>query len=211
MKSLLKKTALIGAFYYMLILVNACCHCEMAKERFYNREGMRSQHMEYEINGDTTYNYTVYNLDSIFENRKYGLQIKFNTKETVQAKTTNACFINMAYACKCAQDFYIARDTLKNIRIITLRPFDASHNSGADVSGYFKYLEVKYFPTKLSKISIAERIAQSVNSTHTPNDEFNFYLDKTPDASSIFMQFELIAEFTNGKILKDTTTIITLK
>jgi hypothetical protein len=63
---------------------------------------------------------------------------------------------------------------------------------------------------KTSKISIAEAIAELASISYSPYRTLQLYLDKMPDAAMAPIQFEIVAEFGANKILKDTTSFITL-
>lgn len=209
MKKLLRNSALIGLIYYLLVLVNACCHCEPERTRFYTTEGIVAQNVHFEIVGDTAFSYGIVNKDSV-PRMNYGLQIQFDTKETVYLKFEFKGLIPSAYACKCSPDFYSPRDTLKSIRIFTLRDFDASHPAGSELSDYFKLLKQATTSGRISKMSISEAVTQLGTLSTSRYGSVQFYLDKLPDVANANIQFEIVAEFSKGKILKDTSTIITL-
>jgi hypothetical protein len=135
--------------------------------------------------------------------------VQFDTKATVQTQLKCNNFINTAIACKCAQDLYSPRDTLKSIRVFTLKSFNIAHSAGTEVTEYFKYID-RYTSGKLTKISISDFIAPINFISYSRYDNFEFYLDKMPDTPIKAIQFEVISEFRNGKILKDTTTVTTL-
>lgn len=209
MKKILRNSALIGLFYYLLLLVNACCHCEPERTRFYTTEDIIAQNVNFEIVGDTAFSYNIVNNDSV-PRMNYGLQIQFDIKETVYSKFEIKGLIPTGYACKCSPDYYSPRDTLKSIRIFTLKNFDASHPAGSEISEYFKFLTQATTSGRISKRSIAESISQLSTTTYTPYDNFQFYLDNIPDSLNSKMEFEIVAEFSKGKMLKDTTSVITL-
>lgn len=209
MKKLFRNSVLIGVLYYLLVLVNACCHCEPTRNRFFTTEGINGRNIEFKFVGDTIFEYHTPSKDS-FEKMKYGIQIQFDTKESVRTNFQFNGLIPSAYACKCEPEKYFAKDTLKSIRIFTLRNFNSSHPEGSEISEYFKFLKQATTPGRISKISIEESIAQMATSTFTPYDNYQFYLDNIPDTPHSKMEFEIVTEFSNGKILKDTTSQITL-
>jgi hypothetical protein len=209
MKKLWRKCALMAVFYYLLLLANACCHCAPERTRFYTSEGIVAQPIQFEIVGDTAFSYTVVLKDSA-PRMNYGLNIQFDTKETVYAQFAFKGLISSAYACKCGPDYYSPRDTLKSIRIFTLKDFDASHLAGSEISEYFKLLKQAKPSAKISKITIAEAIAELASISYSPYRTLQLYLDKMPDAAMAPIQFEIVAEFGANKILKDTTSFITL-
>lgn len=209
MKILLRNSALIAVFYYLLVLVNGCCHCEPERTRFYKTEGIIAQNVHFEIVGDTAFSYSIVNKDSLAR-MKYGLQIQFDTKETVFSKFEFKGLIPAANACKCSPDYYSPRDTLKSIRIFTLKDFDASHPAGSELSDYFKLLKQATTSGRISKMSISEAVTQLGTLSYSSYGTVQFYLDKMPEVANASIQFEIVAEFSKGKILKDTSTIITL-
>jgi hypothetical protein len=209
MKKLWRKCALMAVFYYLLLLANACCHCAPERTRFYTSEGIVAQPIQFEILGDTAFSYTAVLKDSVAR-LNYGLNIQFDTKETVYAQFAFKGLISSAYACKCGPDYYSPRDTLKSIRIFTLKDFDASHPAGSEISEYFKLLKQATPSAKISKITIAEAIAELASISYSPYRTLQLYLDKMPDAAMAPIQFEIVAEFGGNKILKDTTSFITL-
>ncbi|MES2477500.1 MAG: DUF5034 domain-containing protein [Bacteroidota bacterium] len=207
MKKLLSNSMLITIFYYLIVLANACCSCPKPKSYFFKIEDIHVSHIEFTFQGDTDFLYVQTNKDS-FQLPKYGLQIQFDTKQTVQIRQLKSSLMNSAFACKCAEEDFIARDTLKNIRINTLQSFNSGHPIGSDVSEYFNYFEYGHQPTKLVKTSIADFIAR--HPLKSLNISIPLYLSQEPNAGNTKMQFEIVAEFKNGKILNDTTTAITL-
>jgi hypothetical protein len=207
MKKLIRNSALIAVIYYIIVLVNACCSCPEPTNHFFRIENFITSHIEFTFQGDTDFSYVQINNDS-FEISEYGLQIQFDTKETVQLKSQKCFLMNSAFACKCVEKDYITRDTLQNIRINTLQSFNSSHPIGADVSEYFSYFEYGHQPTRLVKTSIADFISR--HPFESLNISIPLYLSQAPDAGNSKMQFEIVSEFKNGKILKDTTTAITL-
>lgn len=209
MKKLLRNSALIGVFYYLLVMVNACCHCEPERTRFYTTERIVAQNVHFEILGDTAFSYSIVNKDSVAR-MNYGLQVQFDTKETVFSKFEFNGLMPSAFACKCGQGYFSPRDTLKSIRIFTLKDFDASHPAGSELSDYFKFLKQATSSGRISKMSISEAVNQLGTLSTSSYGSVQFYLDKMPDFGKANIQFEIIAEFSNSKILKDTSTIIRL-
>ena len=207
MRKLLKHSALLAVVYYLIVLVNACCSCPKPKSYFFKIEDIRASHIEFTFQGDSDFLYVQTSEDS-FQLSKYGLQIQFDTKQTVQLQPHKNFLISSAFACKCLEEDYITRDTLKNIRINTLQSFNSDHPTGSDVSEYFNYFEYGHLPTRLVKTSINDFIAR--HPFESLNISIPLYLSQAPDAGNSKMQFEIVSEFKNGKILKDTTNTITL-
>lgn len=207
MRKLLKNSALIAVVYYILVLVNACCSCPKPKNRYFKIDDFSARHIEFTFQGDTDFRYIQINKDS-FQFRKYGLEIQFDTKETVKFIPQKSFLMSSAIACKCVEHDFISRDTLQNIRIYTLQNFDSGHPIGADVSEYFSYFEYGHQPTRLIETSIAAFISR--HPFESLNISVPFYLNHSPDVGNTTMQFEIVAAFKNGKIIKDTTTAITL-
>lgn len=209
MKKLWRNCALMAVFYYLMLLANACCHCAPERTRWYTREVLVAQHLDFEMCGDTAFRYNLMDKDSVAMGH-YGLLIHFDTEETVFSTCESNGLISSAYACKCGPDYFSPRDSLNSIRIFTLQYFDALHPAGSDISEYFKLLKQATPSANISKISIAEAIAQLAVVSYSSNTMLPLYLDKIPELANTKLQFEIVAEFGANKILKDTTSFIRL-
>ena len=189
MRKLLKHSALLALVYYSIVLVNACCSCPQPKSYFFKIDDIRVSHIEFTFQRDTEFTYIQINKDS-FQLSMYGLEIQFNTKQTVQINPLKNFLMNSALACKCSEEDFISRDTLKNIHIYTLQNFNSSHPTGSDLSEYFNYFEYGHQPTKLVKTSIADFIAR--HPFKTLNISIPLYLSQAPDAGNSKMQFAIV-------------------
>jgi hypothetical protein len=209
MKNTLIKTTFIFLSYYCILIINSCCSCDQIEPDFFKTNNIRLNHIEFSFKGDTNYSFTQISNDTALKN-KYGIQVQFETQTIVQKNRAFNSFINSAYACKCVNENYITKDTIEKIKIYSLLNFDANHLAGSDITAYFVSFAFQYNPTKLSKIPITEFLYKKRNENYSPYEQMPFYLDKTPEANNNKMQFAVSVEFKNGKILRDTSSIINL-
>ena len=79
MKKTVQKGILIAMCYYFVVLINACCHCEIPQKILLSTEGIRLQNIEMIFEGDSNYYFNPIYADSIAQN-KYGIQIQFDMK-----------------------------------------------------------------------------------------------------------------------------------
>lgn len=204
MKKLLRKSALIGVFYYLLLLINACSHCPPSKTLRYNVTGVSISNVVFDFENDSIY-YTLPTLaDSALLN-EFGIRIIPVTKEL--AFNLPSIFLCNSVMAKCAGDYHISIDTIEKITVKTLKDFDGSHLAGADVTSYFNYFTTEIINSKsiLKKIPVGESLINNSNDGWR-----SILLVKKPELD-FEAQFELSLFLTNGTVFKDTTASIFLK
>lgn len=202
MRNILKKTALIGVFYYLLVLVNACCDCrDYQKPMYFSIEDINVRIVQYNFEGDTLIRIFPVAADSVAL-KKYGVQINLETKQLANESYSDFLQLSNSYACKCAVDNIFLNDTIKDAHIKTLVDFDATHPAGSNVDDCFSYPETVYSSgkTKVTLSSINKRPVYT-----TPYQSFDFYLSKNPTAGNK-VQFEVSLKTTKGKTYTRTTT-----
>lgn len=204
MKNTLKKTAMIGVFYYLLILVNACCNCDGIKSRYYNIEKIEALNSHFSIKGDSSFVVETFTGDSIPKD-SYGVEVSLNTKR-IAANSSSFFQIGSVYACKCAGDYEFLNDSLTAIHIKTLLDFDATHPAGSNIDEYFRTLLL--IPDS-GKNHIEYQKIYAIPFFNIPNQIFQIYLYKQPTSGSKVL-FEISLQTGKGKTYISTTNAITL-
>jgi hypothetical protein len=180
---------------------------------------------------ETTYSsYTIssietFHIDNAGENPKfvsfgvipkeaYGIQIIKSIEQVAfQSKTLSGFPSTYAISWECPPEFqYLARDSIIDIKIITLTDFDNSHLSNSDISDYFSVFKNSgYMPTS-EYLPISEYLLRTSTTFLEPIDKdiLEIYLLTAPDRSGEH-QFRIEIELSNGLVLSSTTSIITLE
>lgn len=206
MKKLLRNTALIAVFYFIIVLVNACCNCrDYQKPWYFTIEAINTLNTEFQIEGDTSIRMLPFSSDSI-KKQKFGILIYLEAKRIAAIQNTNPLNFTSAYACKCDIDNQILIDSITEIHVKTLFDFDADHLSGTNVDAYFNHLQTTYDSTK---IHIEYLPLNKILYDKRPQQSINLYLLKNPTLNQN-VQFELLLKTAKGKTYYDTTASVIL-
>ena len=209
---IVKKILLLGAIYYLVMVVQSCfvCKCPKAQFRSYSCTTLQSTNLSFNIETDSTFSYSIADATTdTFAALGYGCSIDFTiVKYASQFKRQQAfSLINQAYACSCNEYYVTSRDSINSLKIETVYDFDNNHSSGSDVTGLFVLLTYSYNPLSIIKENVS---LQNINLQNNPIDEsaalvsFIPYLNAAP-TSPRKVQFKITAGFTSGKQFSTNT------
>jgi hypothetical protein len=185
---ILSKVFLILAAGFSGIVIHSCCEGYAYKWVYIIAENL-------EINQSTEDSYT--GNDSI-PGEFFGIRVHFFEKKLMTYSPS--LFLNNLQATSC-DEIYPVEDSILDIRILTLNPFNSSTGSGADVSEYF--IERYYEHT------LEEEIIRINEDDFSVVDFIDVTLNDNTIIESVH-QFVINVYLSDNRILSDTTKPVKL-
>ncbi len=148
----------------------------------------------------------------------YGIRVHLYQDLIARAAAPAGIFTSAyAFSCGCDHISPISqRDSITEVRIITLRDFDASHSAGADISDLFRVHDETYDNQEL--LALNEYVTgpglryESSNSTASGSSRgvtFDVLLFGPPAASGLY-KFSIQFILSDGRVLEEETPEIEL-
>jgi hypothetical protein len=137
----------------------------------------------------------------------YGIRVSLDrNKIAMRDAFTPSMFFPVAMATSCADDEYLAADTIAHMKVFTLEDFDDIHAAGSDVSTYFRIGNLQGYTALDDYVNMygAERLYNG--NLHT---ELDLLLMTAPELGTAH-QFSVEIALTDGRVIQKTTTTINL-
>lgn len=200
---MVKKTLFLLLFPLIAQLVISCCDCPEPVIRYYTNKSITARHLD-----NRGAQVEVATSGSI-PKKAYGIRLQLTREITACIQKSNSLFISSAYAfgCHCmpALQFW-AKDSIKTIKIFTLRDFDNTHFAGADLSDYFQVFTANTFTSITDYLKHPEAVLY----TETELTNSTNLLLMTAPSTHTQHQFRLQMTLSDGRVLETETSTIEL-
>jgi hypothetical protein len=184
----LRVTAIILAACILGIVIHSCCEGYAYKWAYIIAKNLDTRNKMENI---------YYENDSV-SREDYGIRIHFFEQKLISQ--VPALFLNDLYATSCDES-YPTEDTIVDITIITLKPFNANTAAGEDVSEYFLELFHQY------------PIEQEIERINQDKWSMVDYIDLEVIDSTLYEsehQFIVNVHLSDNRIMSDTTEPVIL-
>lgn len=199
----MKKAFYIIGLLLIMDLLSACCNC---LEPVFGRY----THLSISLNNLNNAGISpVLTENDTIPKQAYGIRINLNAAALACATPKPAFLVSSSYAfsCKCyPANVLFAKDSMVQLQIFTLNPFDELHPAGAEITEYFKrfthpnYSEISdWVQTKTNTIYDASNL----------NSSFDILLMNAPKELTQHA-FRVRISLSDGRILETLTPSIVL-
>lgn len=184
----LRKVFIILVAGFSGIVIHSCCEGYSYKWVYIISENLEFDHRTNDFYLGT---------DSISRDY-FGIRVHFFEKKLMT--NTPTLFLNNLHATSCDES-YPVEDSIMDIRIVTLNPFNSSTGSGEDVSEFF--IERYYGHT------LEEEVNRINEDDYSVVDFIDFVVNDSTIIDSV-QQFAINVYLSDNRVLSDTTKPVTL-
>jgi len=209
-----RKIVLLLLAPFMIEIATGCCDCDNVAPPmgFYSYKAIQLENL------DNRGADPVVSVSGPYLREAYGLRVHLY-QDLIARAATPAGFFTSAYAfsCRCNDTPSIPqRDSITDVRIITLRDFDASHSAGADISDLFRVHNEVYHDEELLALNeyitspaLNYKSSYSTGNSSSRDITFDILLFGPPPASGLY-KFNIQFILSDGRVLEEETPEIEL-
>ncbi|TCD12552.1 DUF5034 domain-containing protein [Pedobacter frigidisoli] len=199
---MIKKILYVFILALMAQLIVACvnCNCPPIRTIYYTNKGISLKNMDSALPQPSVTN------TGIIASTKYGIQIQLLTQQLTLSKPQISWgLMQSAYACKCPEDDFIAKEGILSLKVFSDQDFDSTHPKNTDLSLYFK---AKRYDKLLP---IIDYIKSSKDMGYISSYDFyeGIFLQVAPTVSKKH-KFKIVITLSDGRTLEAETTEVEL-
>jgi uncharacterized protein DUF5034 len=198
-----KKLFLVLLFPFIADLAISCCNCLDTLTHNYSNRTLKVTSLD-----NSGQDPKEISAGSVFKTA-YGIRVQLFREKVVHIKKPAIVFGQSAWAfdCRCPPtDEFLPKDSVIDIRVLTLYNFNNDHPANSDVSAYFKV----YAPYNFETLDAYRKyIGGAFYGESDLQLSFNMLL-MTPPASGGAHQFRVQLILSDGRILEQDTPTIDL-
>lgn len=186
----------------LLDVFYACCNCDIITDKkFYINTGFSLKNI------DNSGQEPIESTSGDINKKAYGIRLQVNRQSLafLKKQINQPLFSSSAYAMSCECDpevTYDPKDVIEDVKIITLKNFNADKLVESDVTEYFRYskdyLEISEIIQKLNY-----KFAYQLKDT----EYFDLLLMVPPSETNIQHQFKVVITFENKQTVELIATV----
>lgn len=199
---MLRKALLVYISCFALAHILAGCNCPPAAHYRYHWTDMKLNTKGYVIADRKVQQDADSSTD--FSHRELMLEVRPQYELLALQQRTTLGWTNAAYALKCINAVYTTDRHIMQLRVLSLRPYDAAHPALSDITEYFRSTshDDKGWVTGLGPLNLG--LPQSAKSSWSVDDYYRLFLavKPTPGSQQIFEVELLLSD--SSKIVAQT-------
>lgn len=185
-------------------VVISCCNCVAPLTFRYSNKAITA------INLDNSGARPEESKADTIRKTAFGIRVYLEREQLACLQKKPSLFITSAYAysCRCEPaTSYIAKDTIKEVRIITTNAFDNTHPAGSEIGAYFQVFD--HFT--LSPLAAYVKNWSPTIFNETDLAPLKDLLLMTPPTLGPEHSFRIEFHLSDGRVLQNTTSTVKLR
>ncbi len=190
------------ASFIAAVVISGCCNCDHVQVFNMRWKGLSLSSKPYNIVSGMVS--PAQDTTSGFYGKNYLLQVLMQAELVARNHIPVPGFINQAYACKCNEDSYHAKQSITSFHVFSVYAYDAKHDAMSDITEYFRSQD--YSKTAVDGLGPLN-LGLSQEHFYGLERNFDLYLQDKPSLGKMH-QFKVVVGMSDGSELTALTSLL---